>query len=490
MKTRQTKYRVRFAPSPTGELHIGGARTALYNYLIAKQSGGAFILRIEDTDQARKVAGSVERIFEAISWLGLDIDEGPNEGGKYGPYVQSERLERYRKAAYELVEKDAAYVCFCAPARLKEVRARQEAEKLPPRYDRHCRALSQDEVTKLRSEGHSAVIRQKVPATGKTSFTDRIRGRIEIENSELDDSVLLKSDGFPTYHLAHVVDDHAMDINLVIRGEEWVPSTPKHLLLYEAFGWEVPEFAHVPQLLAKDRSKLSKRHGAVSVHEFREQGILPEALLNYLALLGWNPGDERELFTLDELVEEFSLDRVMKSGAIYDEEKLLWMNGLYIRKISAEELTEKLTPALERQFGGETLKNVNLTKAVASVQDRMRTLREAGELMEFFFRPPGALSKELLVHEKLRTEQVRSGLAFAHALLRGVGERDLHAEKLKVHFLQEIRKAGKGNLEVLWPMRVALTGRKASPDVFDVAEALGRAESLSRIERALHALKA
>ncbi|MFA6512155.1 MAG: glutamate--tRNA ligase [Patescibacteria group bacterium] len=478
------KYRVRFAPSPTGELHVGSARTALYDYLLAKQSGGAFVLRIEDTDQQRLVEGAQERIFESLHWLDIDPDEGPEQGGPYAPYVQSERKKHYQQAAQELINKGAAYKCFCTTEHLEQLRAEQQKAKQPPRYDKHCLALSPDEAAKKQRAGESFVVRLNVPEEGSTSFVDKIRDVVEFQNKEIDDSILLKSDGFPTYHLAVVVDDHAMEINLVVRGEEWIPSTPKHLLLYKAFGWKPPEYAHVPQLLAKDRSKLSKRHGAVSVQEFQRQGILPEALVNYMAFLGWNPGDEREIFSLEELVKEFSLDRVMKGGAIFDEEKLHWINGLYIRKLSSEELATLVMPYLTEVFKAGDIARCDMQKAVIAVQDRLEKLSDAPQLMDFFFVAPRDIPQDLLIHKKLDSTQAESGLRFAHKTLAGQTS-VTNAAALKEIFMGAIETAGLTVMQVLWPMRVALTGKKASPDVFDVTAALGKEESLARITNAL-----
>lgn len=483
-----TPFRTRFAPSPTGELHVGGVRTALYSFLMAKKTGGAFVLRIEDTDQQRKVEGAVERILDSLHWLKIIPDEDPQRGGPHAPYLQSERKKDYQEAAELLVAKGAAYECFCTPERLEELRTAQQKAKLPPRYDKRCLVLTPAEREVKKHNGEARVIRLNVPQQGSTVFQDVIRGAVEFQNSEIDDSVLLKSDGFPTYHLAVVVDDHAMDINLVIRGEEWIPSTPKHLLLFKAFGWEAPRYAHVPQVLAKDRSKLSKRHGAVSVVEFREKGILPEALINYLVLLGWNPGDERELFTLEELAKEFSLERVMKGGAIFDEEKLRWMNGLYIRKLPPEALLPLVKPYLAAAFPQGEPSSMNLAAAVRTVQDRLEVLSQAPELMDFFFLAPAAIPSDILVHKKLNAVQVQEGLSFAEKTLEAQGSAT-SPERMKDAFLNAIKSAGFSTMQVLWPMRVALTGKKASPDVFDIAAVLGKEESLRRIRAAAALLR-
>jgi len=324
--------RTRFAPSPTGFLHVGGLRTALYSYLSAKQSKGKFIVRIEDTDQERSVPGAIEDILNTLHWAGLDPDEGVMmekgvvvQKGDKGPYIQSERLEIYQKYAQELLKKGSAYPCFCAKDRLDQMRKDQQAHKQAPMYDRMCLSLSDEEVKNKIDAGESHVLRLKIPQSEKITFTDDIRGSLTFQGHTVDDQVLLKSDGFPTYHLAHVVDDHLMDIELVIRGEEWLSSLPKHLLLFQELGWKAPRYAHVPLLLNKDKSKLSKRQNDVATEEYIEKGYLPEALINFLALLGWNPGTEQEIFSLKELTELFSLDRVQKGGAIFDLEKLNWL---------------------------------------------------------------------------------------------------------------------------------------------------------------------
>ncbi|HIE03586.1 MAG TPA: glutamate--tRNA ligase, partial [Candidatus Latescibacteria bacterium] len=322
--------RVRFAPSPTGRLHVGSAHTALFNWLFARHHGGAFVLRIEDTDRSRVVEGALEDILEGLRWLGLDWDEGP--------YFQSERVEIYRRHADVLLERGWAYRCFCSPERLERMRREQQARGEPPKYDRRCRDLPPDEVKGRVEAGEPNVIRLKVPLEGETKFVDLIRGEIVFRNSELDDLILLKSDGFPTYHLASVVDDHLMGITHVLRAEEWISSTPKHVLLYEAFGWEPPNFAHLPLILGPDKSKLSKRHGATALLDYRDKGYLPEAMANFLALLGWSPGDGREKLSGEEMIEEFSLEGMGKRGSVFDETKLEWLNGLCIRELPPEQL--------------------------------------------------------------------------------------------------------------------------------------------------------
>ncbi|HHE54163.1 MAG TPA: glutamate--tRNA ligase, partial [Caldithrix abyssi] len=342
--------RVRFAPSPTGYVHVGSLRTALYNYLFARHNKGQFVLRIEDTDRNRYVPGAVENLLETLQWAGLDYDEGPEKGGPYGPYFQSERMEIYSQHVQILLEKDAAYPCFCSEERLSAMREEQAQKNLPIMYDGHCRNIPKEQaLERMKNETH--VIRLKVPRNGTTIVEDLIRGTVSFENNVIDDQILLKSDGYPTYHLANVVDDHLMKISHVIRGEEWLPSTPKHILLYQAFGWELPQFAHLPLLLNPDRTKLSKRQGDVAVEDYRAKGFLPQALVNFVALLGWNKGDDQEIFSLEELIEYFSLERVNKAGAVFDLKKLEWMNGHYIRNIDEQEYLK---------IGGEWLKKLGL----------------------------------------------------------------------------------------------------------------------------------
>jgi glutamyl-tRNA synthetase len=327
----EKQVRVRFAPSPTGYLHVGGLRTALYNFLFAKHHGGKFILRIEDTDQTRKVEGAVENLIETLKWAGVEYDEGPDRDGGFGPYIQSQRLELYRQHVKELVGFDKAYYCFCTSERLDEVRQKQMALKQSPSYDRRCRNLSFSEAEHRVAVGERYVVRMKVPLDGEITFEDVIRGKVTIAHKMLDDQVLIKSDGFPTYHLAVVVDDHLMGITHIIRGEEWLSSVPKHILLYQYFGWEVPVLVHLPLLLNPDKSKLSKRQGDVAVEDYRAKGYLKEAIVNFIAFLGWNPGDEREVFFMDQLIQEFSLERVGKSGAVFNVDKLNWLNQQHIK---------------------------------------------------------------------------------------------------------------------------------------------------------------
>ncbi len=468
--------RVRFAPSPTGYLHIGGLRTALFNWLWARKNNGKFILRIEDTDQSRYVEGAVENILEALKWYGLDIDEGP--------IFQSERLPIYRQHAQELVDKGRAYYCFCTEERLDQIRKVQEVNRQPTRYDGLCRALAPEEAQRRLSAGESHVVRLKAPVEGKTSFQDLVRGQVEVANETLDDTVLLKSDGYPTYHLANVIDDHDEAITHVIRAEEWLPSTPRHLLLYKAFGWTPPLYAHPAMVLGTDRSKLSKRHGATSALEYRELGYLPEAVLNFIALLGWNPKDDREVFSRDELIKEFDLIKLNKAGAIFNIEKLDWLNSQYIKKLPVDVLTEKVQPWLP-----EIPDQVSPTKVVALFQDRMKKLSDIRELSGFLFSTELDYPADILVPKNTERAEVGKTLALSYKLLESIDGGEYNSESLKKSFEQFIAKNALTNKGVLWPLRVAVTGLEKSPGVFEVMEVLGKAETLKRVENAIARLK-
>jgi glutamyl-tRNA synthetase len=346
--------RVRYAPSPTGHPHVGNIRTALFNWLFARHFGGKFIVRIEDTDEARTVPGAVDSILNGLHWLGLDWDEGPQTGGSYGPYYQSQRLYIYQEAATRLVQQGDAYYCYCSPARLEQMRAEQAKRKEPPRYDRCCREMSAAEQAQKAASGTIPVVRFKMPLAGRTTFNDLIRGEVSFDNATLDDYVLLKSDGYPTYHLANVIDDHLMRISHVMRAEEWLSSTPRHQLLYQCFGFEPPLFAHLPMILGTDRSKLSKRHGAVSIKEYAQGGFLPEAMFNFLTLLGWSLDDKTEIIAKADLVKNFSLERISPTAAIFNLEKLKWMNGVYMRKLTVDQFYDYAQPFLMTDPGAST----------------------------------------------------------------------------------------------------------------------------------------
>jgi len=474
-----TPIRTRFAPSPTGFLHVGGLRTALYAYLVAKKQGGTFILRIEDTDQNRLTPGAVENMIKTLQWAGIDFDEGPGKGGPYGPYIQSERLELYKKHAQQLVDAGHAYHCFCSPERLDRVRAQQVANKLPPAYDRHCRNLSPEEVAQKIQEQPEHVIRMKIPVAGDLTFNDLIRGPVTFGYKVLDDQVLMKSDGFPTYHLAVVVDDHYMQTSHVIRGEEWLSSTPKHLLLYQYFGWKAPLFAHLPLMLNPDRSKLSKRQGDVAAEDYWKKGYLPEALINFIAFLGWNPGDEREIFSLDELKQEFSLERVGKAGAIFNIEKLDWLNHYYIQHLPTQELLARLKPLLHEK--GWTNKSEEfLLAAVNLFKERMTTLPDFVSAGSYFFDAPTEYDQTVWV--KNWTPDTARHLLTLEKLFEQLKPFD--AAQLEQTLRDYATQKNLKTSVLMSPLRLAITGVGKGPSVFHTMEVLGKEESCARIRTA------
>jgi len=493
----EKRVRVRFAPSPTGDLHVGGARTALFNWLFARQHGGAFILRIEDTDQARLVGQSIEGIIEGLKWLGLEWDEGPDIGGPYGPYVQSQRLPLYQEHARWLVEHGHAYYCFCTPERLERVRQEQRARGEPPGYDRHCRYLPPEEVEARLARGEPAVIRFKMPLEGETTIVDLLRGEITYENRLLQDLVLLKSDGFPTYHLANVVDDHYMEISHILRAEEWIPSAPLHAQLYRAFGWEMPVLCHLPLILSPDgKGKLSKRHGATGVLEFKRLGYLPEAMINYLALLGWAYDAEREIFSREELIQLFRLEEVNPHPARFNFEKLLWMNQYYINHIlSLDEFAQRCVPFLREAglIGPEAEDPASpafayVREVVALVKDRAKLLSEVPELTRFFFTDVEDYDPELLLQRKVEPETVLGALERTLAVLEQADFADEADLERRLRALAEELGLKAGQL--FMPIRVAVTGRTVSPGLFETLRVLGRERSLERLARAREKLAA
>lgn len=480
------------APSPTGDLHVGGARTALFTWLFARHHEGDFILRIEDTDQKRFVDESVQGIFEALRWLGLDWDEGPEVGGPHGPYIQSQRLPHYQEHANWLVEHGHAYPCFCSAERLKQVRAEQRERSEPPGYDRHCRNLTPEQVAEYRAQGIEPVIRLKVPETGTTVVHDLIRGNIEFENRVLEDAVLLKSDGFPTYHLAVVVDDHLMDISHVTRGEEWIPSSPLHVLLYDAFGWEPPIFAHPPVILRPDgKGKLSKRDGDVGVLEYKRKGYLPEAMINYLALLGWSSGDQ-EMFSREELIEKFDLVDVHASPARFSFDKLIWMNQKYINHVlTLDDFATRSLPFL--QEAGLVTEAANdpaspefayVKEVVALVKDRARIFDEVVEDTDFFFMDTlPDYDVENLIPRKDHPEEVEPALELVVAVVEGTDLNDEAEVELRMRELAKTLELKAGQL--FMPVRVATTGRTIAPGLFESLRVLGRERSLERLHIAI-----
>lgn len=472
--------RVRMAPSPTGFLHIGGLRTGLYNFLFARKNTGQFLLRIEDTDRSRYVEGAVENIVRTFTDFGLSPDEGPfwDDGikirGDKGPYFQSERLEIYQKYAQELLDKRIAYYCFCTPERLENLRKEQEAAHLPPKYDKHCLHLSEQEIRNNLDNKTPHVLRLNVPSGEKIAFNDLVHGRIEFSTDEIDDQVLMKSDGYPTYHLANVIDDHLMEISHVIRGEEWIPSTPKHILMYNAFGWQVPEFAHLPHLLGKNKKKLSKREGDVSVKDFIAKGYLPEALLNFVALLGWNPKTDQEVFSLDELIAQFSFDKVNRSGAIFDIEKLNWLNAKYLRALSVDEFISRVRPFLDSPISDD-----RLVKLVTLEQGRVQTLRQFAENIGFITTIPD-YDPTLLIWRKSDQKTTAQVLGELQQLLQGIPSAKLGDKEAMQTALEPIvARYDRGT--VYWPLRVALSGQQASPDPLELLSVLRQEEIEQRL---------
>ena len=467
--------RVRFAPSPTGYPHVGNIRTALFNWLFARHHGGSFIVRIEDTDVARKVKGTVEAILDGLRWLGLDWDEGPQVGGKYEPYVQSQRLDIYRELAQRLISQGDAYYCYCSPQRLEKMRAEQVKYKQPPGYDRHCRYLSQEERSAKEEEGVTPVVRFKTPLSGQTRFTDLIWGEVVFENNTIDDFVLLKSDGYPTYHLANVIDDHLMEISHVLRAEEWLSSTPRHLLLYQALGFEPPQFAHLPMLLGADRAKLSKRHGAVSITEYRDQGYLPEAMVNFLALLGWSLDDKTEILSRQELINNFSLERVSRTAAIFNQDKLNWMNGVYIRSLSLEDFTQRAIPFLDKDLPPKVKRPLStsyIRQIMPLIQERARTLAEVAELAQFFFVGELDYAPSLLIGKDMSQQSTSQVLEVAQQRLGQLEVFD--AESLEAMLRPLAVELGLKTGQLFGVLRVAVTVRTAAPPLFQTMAVLGK----------------
>ncbi len=482
--------RVRYAPSPTGHPHVGNIRTALFNWLFARHHGGSFIVRIEDTDTARTVAGAVETILGGLKWLGLDWDEGPDSDGDYGPYYQSERLKLYNEAASRLMAQGDAYRCYCSPQRLKEMREEQARQKQPPGYDRRCRNLNAEERAVYEAKGIKTVVRFKFPREGVTEFNDLIRQRVKFENALIDDFVLLKSDGYPTYHLASIVDDHLMRISHVLRAEEWLSSTPRHLKLYKALGYEPPLFAHLPMLLGGDRSKLSKRHGAVSITEYREQGYLPAAMLNFLALLGWSLDDKTEMFSRQELIDSFTLERVNKTAAIFNTEKLDWMNGVYIRALSPEDFSRLALPFLEKGLPPQVKRPLSIeyvNRVLPLIHERARKLADVPDLTDFFFSDSLEYAAKLLIGKKMDGESTLKALETSRQRLEAVSgfDEDTLEEMLRPLAVELGLKAG----QLFSVIRVAITGRTATPPLFQTMTVLGRENCLKRLAEAAARLR-
>ena len=478
--------RVRFAPSPTGGPHVGNIRTAIYDWLLARGSGGALVIRVEDTDQTRKVVGAIEELLDALSWLGISWDEGPDIGGPHEPYVQSERLDKYHDAIERLIGKGAAYRCYCTPERLSEMREQQQRKKGQIGYDSLCKTLSEDEREEREAAGLVSVVRFAMPSEGVIRLDDIVRGEVVFENGLVDDFVMLKGDGFPTYHLANVVDDHLMDITHVLRAEEWLPSAPRHLQIYRALGWDPPLYAHLPVILAPDRSKLSKRHGATSIMEYREQGYIAPALVNFLTLLGWSLDDKTEIMSAAELTKNFSLDRVSRSGALFDADKLAWMNGHYIREMDDDELADALLEYWARYpvdgIPGSPDRGV-VVKIAPLVRERLKTLADAAPLVTFFFAQQVEYETGELVHRKMDEAGTRAALDGALAVLEAIQTFDTESIETALRALAEEQGIKVGLL--LGSIRIATTGLKVSPPLFETLDILGRDRCLTAIGAAV-----
>lgn len=469
--------RVRFAPSPTGELHIGSVRTTLYNFLFARQNGGKLILRVEDTDQERLVPTAIDSIYSGLHWLGMKWDEGPREGGPYAPYLQSERLPLYREHAGALVEMGAAYPCFCTRERLAEMRKAQEQRHEITRYDGRCRRIAPAETKRRVDAGESHTIRLKVPEDGTVGFDDLVYGHIEWDLKTIEDSILMKSDGFPTYHLAVVIDDHAMRISHVMRGEDWIPSVPKHLLLYRAFGWDVPPHAHFPNVLGPDHRKLSKRHGATAVSEFRSAGYIPEGLVNFLALIGWAPGTEEDVFSMERLVEVWRLDQVQKAGGIWDRKRLDHFNALHIRMLSDDDLMERLEDFLPAGASRDLVR-----AAVPLVKERITTLADAWPMLEFLFIDTIEYDPKILLRKQHTAEGTRGALERAAA---GLADGPFSHDHVDATLTGLAAALGWKRADLFMTVRVAVTGREVTPPLIESMALLGRERTLARLRDAI-----
>ena len=460
--------RVRYAPSPTGALHLGGARTALFNYLFARQKGGQFLLRIEDTDRARLKPGSQEQIEEGLQWLGMTWDETP--------LIQSERKPVYHEAAARLLESGAAYRCFCTPERLEQMRAEQRARHEPERYDRRCRSISREESERRAAAGERFVVRQAMPTQGTTTLQDLVMGTVTFRNDTLDDHVLLKSDGFPTYHLAFAVDDHEMRISHIIRGDGWLPSAPKHLLLFQAFNWLPPAFAHLPLVLGPDKKPLAKRHGAKDVLEYREAGYLPEAVDNFIAFLGWSPGTDQDIFTMDQLIHTFDLGKIQASPAVANLERLDWLNGQFIRRLTADELAARIAPKMP------AVPVEAITPLIPLVQERLRSLNDAPAMLRFFFEDPDGVRPEQLIPKGRDAAATATALREAAATVRALSEWTPEAIEAALRGLGE--RIGWSSRDLFMALRVAITGRTVTPPLIESIGRLTRDTVVARLERA------
>lgn len=475
-----SEIRLRFAPSPTGFLHIGNFRVALFDYLIAKNLNGKLILRIEDTDSKREVAGATEKLIEVLERFDIKFDEGPHVGGNFGPYIQSQRLDIYKKYYNQLLEEGKAYRCFCSEERLQAMRNQQEENKLAPKYDLNCRHLSVEESERRAQSGEPFVIRQKMPLEGKVEVYDELKGKIIFDAKDLDDQVLIKSNGVPTYQFANVIDDHLMKITHVTRGDEWLSSFPKNILLYQTFGWEAPKFIHLPLILNKEGGgKLSKRKGDVFVEDFLNKGYLPEAIINFCALLGWHPKGNNEILSTEELIKEFFIKGIGTSPAVFDLEKLNYYNGYYIRNKKLDDLIKLCRPYLKDY----NLDGKHIDRIITVSSDRLKVLEEIKSNTAFFFNDL-KYNKELLVWKDLSLESTKNNITEIISVLETIGEDQWTKENLEEEVFVYLKNNNKKNGDYLWPWRVAITGEKNSPSPFEVSWALGKEETLKRLNQA------
>ena len=488
--TDPTPARVRFAPSPTGRFHIGGARTALYDFLLARQTGGQFILRIEDTDRKRFIPGAEEEIMDSLRWLGLEWDEGPDIGGPFGPYNQSERTQIYKQHAEILVERGNAYPCFCSPERLSQVRKQQSKIKQPPRYDGLCRRLAPEEAQARVQAGESHVIRFKTPRDGSTTAVDLLRGPITVENANLDDYILLKSNGFPVYHLAAIVDDYLMKITHVLRGSEWLPTFPLHVLIYQAMGWDQPIWVHLSVFLnPSGKGKMSKRHAgvkAIYVLDLKQMGYLPEGLLNWISLMGWSFDDHTEFFSIQELIEYFSLQKLNPSPAAVDYKKLDHFNGRHIRDLPTEDLAHRMRPFYET--AGLVVDDAQLSQIAPLVQERIRTLEEAVEISGFFFRDTVKPDPAQLIGKNMTPSESAKAIRQAYQVIEALPSMDIEPLETALRFLADEISLKAGQLFGI--LRVAVTGQRVSPPLIESMAYIGKVEVLARIERSIALLEA
>ncbi len=468
--------RTRFAPSPTGSIHIGSVYGVLLDYAYARAKKGTFVLRIEDTDQKRYVKEAEDYLYRGLAWVGMEPDEGPKKGGSFAPYRQSERLEIYKKYALKLIEQGDAYYCFCTPERLEKVRVECRGKNCPPMYDKKCRNLSKKEAEERVAKGEKAVVRMKIPDNQVVIAKDLIRGEIEFESKHLDDQVILKSDGFPTYHLAAVVDDHLMEITHVVRGHEWLPSFPKHVLLYQYLGWKMPRILHTPVILDPEGGKLSKRHGHASLAWYQEQGFLPEAIINYLCLLGWSHPQEKDIFDLKEFIKVFDLKDVSPVSPTFDLAKLEWVNGMYLRSKTDKELVELLVPFLPK------MKKEQVEIATPLIKERIKRLSEAEDLLEFVWCCPN-YDKKVMLKDRLRAEQAREMLTLAQEIIEKEGIDD-HL-KLQEKLMAMIKKEGRKVGDFFMVFRIAVCAKPITPPILESLPLIGKKETLARIEAAI-----